>query len=66
MGVTAMKETTGKGGIGCELTIIREGYYKEMTKIRFKVTWTRSLTLSLGKYMIYLLLNVSRIYLFIC
>lgn len=59
MDVTAIKETIGNSGTGWELTMIREGYYKAVTKIKFKVTWTGSLALSLDKYMIYLLLNVS-------
>lgn len=59
MDVTAMKETIGKSDRGWELTITREGYYKEVTRIKFKVTWTGRLALSLDKYMIYLLLNVS-------
>lgn len=54
-----MKETRGKSGTGWELTMIREGYCKEVIKIKFKVTWTGSLALSLDKYMIHLLLNVS-------
>lgn len=54
-----MKETIGKSGRGWELKMIRAGYYKEVTRIKFKVAWTGSLALSLDKYMLCLLLNVS-------